>query len=526
MTPLWRNPEFIRNCRAQLRPRRLLLVASIIAALSLVVGYSAYQSYTGPDNWGTMLFLVAFYSQVFTLCLGGAYYCLHAISSERAHNTFDFQRVTQLSSLELALGKLFGAPSVAWFATLCMLPATLVGALVGGISPLRLAAGYLILFTGALAVHALFLLASLAAARTSGGVAGLVAVMGLLLLIVFSGSQNTTRLFFDLGAVSPAAAVEFARQGTWRVVSGTAGIPPMAVSHSDWTDVFFGIPVHHLPVLLILYLSFAVWCLLPLARNLKKDRALLELFSPAQSVGLLVYLDVILVGFFLVYHVYYSGARAEQTAASTFGFFLTLNLALLYGLGLALIRNREQVRRRAHQRIEGRADWTGIAWPAAYLLVGAASAAVIYLSRFGWRSTLVKDLDPRFALFACGLLFATMLRDICFLQWMNLRRSNHPLMMGAILLGVFYFCGGILLEMAKFTDSVKTAFTAIVAPWPLAAAGSAEQAAWSHNPAPWFVGLAVQLALVVLFAALHYKSTGELRPAPIARPASAEAAGD
>ncbi|HTQ84907.1 MAG TPA: hypothetical protein VMI93_01745, partial [Candidatus Solibacter sp.] len=269
MIPLWSNPEFIRNCRAQLRPRRILLAASLIAALSLVVGYSTYQVYSGKPDWGKTFFSVALYAQLYTLCLGGGFACMRSISLEREQNTFDFQRVTQLSSLELSLGKLFGAPALAYFAALCMLPAALVGAVAGGIPVSHVVGAYVILVAGSIAVQSLTLLFSLTATKTGVGVAGLGGMVLIFIFLMISGSPEPSRTFLDLGTLGPSAANEFAMRGAWKVEAMPVGIPPQLISTSAWTDVFFGLPVYHLPVLLGLYLTFTIWCLVPLARNLK-----------------------------------------------------------------------------------------------------------------------------------------------------------------------------------------------------------------------------------------------------------------
>ena len=523
MIPLWQNPEFIRNCRAQLRPRRLAMVALIVAALSIVVGYTTYQSFDTAARWGETLFSVAFYAQIFTLCIGGGGACSRSISHERDQNTFDFQRVTQLSSLELALGKLFGAPAISYFAALCMVPAALVGAVAAGVPPLRLVIAYVILLAGSIAIHSVALLVSLGTTKTGGGIAGLSAVALLSLALLFTSFPDTSRLVLDMGKLGPSAAADFALHGTWELRTWHSNDGAYAVSVSPWTDVFFGIPLHHVPVLLVLYLTFTVWCLVPLARNLKKDPALVELYSPAQSVGLLTYINIIMAGFYMTYRIESSSfAQGEQSLSTRFEFFLTANLTLLYCLGLALIRNREQTRRRAYQRGAGGIDWLEAGWPSVYILAGAACAAIVFLSRFGL-AYAQNDFEPRFVVFVCALLLATMLRDLCFLQWMNLRRSKRPLMIGMILVSVFYLCGGLLLGLARFSRPVATVFTAIVAPWPMATASYAESVEWLQNPSAWFIGLAFQIALATLFAALHYSAAEELRPARTPAPARAPA---
>ncbi len=526
MIPLWKNPEFIRNCRAQLRPRRLALVASIVAALSLVVGYALSQA--NSTGWGRAYLVAVLYAQILTLFLGGGVACSRAISQEREQNTFDYQRVTQLTSLEIALGKLFGAPAISYFATFCMFPAALVGDVAANIPIGRLLTAYLLIFTGAIAFHSVALFVSLCTSKSAGGITG---VWGVGLVVVFflvSSASEASRMFLELGSLGPGAAVEFALHGSWDVEAPTAPIMGHAYAGSAWTDVFFGIPLHHVPVLLVLYLTFTAWCLLPLARNLKRDPALLELFSPAQSVGLLAYINLILVGFYVTDRPAF-GLQREYGApllSVTFGFFLVANMTLLCVLGMVLLRNREQSRRLAHRRGASGFDWREAAWPAMYILAGAACAAALFLARFARPGVFKNDLDAGFAVFVSVLLLATLLRDLCFLQWMNMRRSRRPLMQGIILLWVFYFCGGILLAMARFSKPVHTAFMAIVSPWGLAISGAEEQQRWSLFPGPWYVGLAIQIALVTFFAAQYYKSMAELRPAALPAPASAGTAGD
>ncbi len=510
--PLFSNPEFIRNCRAQLRPRRMLLVGSVIAALSLAIGYSMYQWDSGSPAWGNTLLTLALSAQMLVLIMGGGIACGLSISREKEQNTFDFQRVTQLTSLELALGKLFGAPVLSYFIAICLLPAALVGALAGGVPLSHLAGAYLLMFTSSVAFNAFALLFSMSTTRAGVGIAGLALVFVFLLSNPYDWLAE--RMVFDLGSISPSAAVDFALYGTWQVQAMTPAHSGSSISQSRWTDVLFGWPVHHLPVLLVLYLSFAAWCLVPLARNLKKDPAIVELYSPAQAVSLLCYVNFIMVGFYLVWRPYSRlVGLAEKTLSGTFQFFLIVNLALLSMLGIALLRNREQARRRAHQRASSGFDWMEAGWPTVCILAGAAAVALTVLVRFALVGEMKNDLNVPFAAFQTALLLAALLRDLCFLQWMNLRRTRRPLLVAVVLLGVFYICGGILLSVARFSELVSTVFTAVFLPWPVI---GLEPAQWAVNPGPWLIGLAVQIALVVLFAALHYRVLEDLRPAAVA----------
>jgi len=505
--PLWANPEFIRNCRAQLRPRRIMLIGILVAVLSFVAGYSTKQAYAGAPGWGETFLGIAMWVQMVVLVIGGGLACGLSISRERDQNTLDFQRVTQLTALELAIGKLFGAPILSYFTALCLMPAVLTGAVANGTSLSLIAGAYLLLLLGAIAFHALALVYSMGAPKGSPGVAGIVLVLAFLAGLAPS---STPRLFFDMGGLGPAAAVDFALHGTWRIGGTTAVQPGDFVSQPPWTDVFFGVPVHHLPVLVLLYASFVAWCLIPLVRNLKRDPAVLEIYSPAQSVGLLCYVNLIMVGFYLLSRPDYSREPpAGQTASTTFQFFLIVNLVLLMLLGLSLLRNREQSRRRAYQHARG-FDWTEAGWPAGCILAGAATAAVMVIARFALVSGMDNNLDGKFAAFQAVMLLALIVRDLCYLQWMNLRRTRHPITLAVMLLGVYYTCVSLFDSFAGLGKRPGAFFEAIFLPWLLAGDRSAD---WNTNPGPWFVGLAVQIALAICFAALHYRAVTGLRPA-------------
>ena len=160
MTALWSNPEFLRNARAQLRPGKLAATACICAALSIVIGYaSSHQNYqqvaTGPAGWGLQVVEITFWLQALMLAAGGGIACVNSIHREKEQNTFDYQRVTRMTPLELTLGKLFGAPDFAYFVFLCLMPLALFGAVMGKRPALTVLAAYAVLLIASLAVHTL-----------------------------------------------------------------------------------------------------------------------------------------------------------------------------------------------------------------------------------------------------------------------------------------------------------------------------------------------------------------------------------
>src|SRR5262249_55178914 len=116
------------------------------------------------------LFTTIFLIQTAVLAIGGSIYCLQSVQREKDQNTFDFQRITRTSPLQLALGKILGAPALMYFVTLCLMPVALWAASGGGVDALTILQMYLILLVGGLVFHCLAVLVSMVLEKgTSAG---------------------------------------------------------------------------------------------------------------------------------------------------------------------------------------------------------------------------------------------------------------------------------------------------------------------------------------------------------------------
>jgi len=60
--------------------------------------------------------------QIVALLIGGGIYCLQAVYREKDLNTFDYQRITRMTPLELSVGKLLVAPALPYFAFSLLTP--------------------------------------------------------------------------------------------------------------------------------------------------------------------------------------------------------------------------------------------------------------------------------------------------------------------------------------------------------------------------------------------------------------------
>jgi hypothetical protein len=503
--PLWENPEFIRNCRAQLRPAKLIGAAIIVALLSWVTAYSMEATAQGNPEWAKQYTAMALSFLLAVLGLGGGLACGLSIYRERERNTFDFQRVTRLTPMELTLGKLFGAPVFAYFLAACLLPAAIYGAVKANLSASYFLTGLVIIVVGCVTFHALGLLVSLASPRGGSGVPG--ALLLFLLLGMIPPAMGDT----NVRTGGPWAGVLFAIGGTWQTV---AHVDPRARAVpyvNDWTDLVFGYPVHHVPVLLFLYLTILAWLLLALARNIKRDSSDIELYSPAQSVGVLVYVNVVVMAFFRMQEWATEGGWGPAASTTVLAIFTGLNLFLLYFLGLTLLRGRDQSRRRVYEVTPSRSLWLEAFWPTGYVLAAAAIVALLVITRFTLAATLRGTLDRGLAAFQVAFLLVTVVRDLSYFQWMKLRRSRYPLAMAVLFLGVFVTCSVVVLNTLGWMAAGKQEFLAAVPlPWFVLAL---DQHSWAGNQAAWIFVLGVQLALWGLFAWLHYRKLAEMAPA-------------
>ena len=516
MTAPWSNPELLRNARIQLRPGRAIAAAIICAAISLTIWYSfefrATTKSVADDAIEMFKFILQI--QVFVLLIGGGIYELLSVHREKELNTFDYQRVTRLSSFELAVGKLFGAPILTYFIVLCLMPVAIFAAALGHAPVALVVEAYAILVAGCIAFHLLALLVS----TTLGRGVSAIAVLPYLVLVAmtsvdFFASQGT-----DL---SPSASV-------WTVHQ----LNPFAASamfakdlSQGLSDLFFGVSAPHFAVLMVIYVTLIAWFLLAIVRNLKRDPAVYELYSPLQAFAFAIYLNVLVLGFFnwkaplgmpIIVDNQLRGfntlpPRQVEVMLLGGGFWL---FALL---GTVLLRNRELVRQRIQVLGDRAAGFWAALWPAPYVLAGTivTGLGILELIRV-YRNISGGDWDWALALANIAFFALWLARDLLYLQWMGLRRTRRPLVSAFLYLLVFYTCTGIILGVAHVSRRPSAApYSAALIP---SGVSSLQVSDWSAHYQSWLVALAVLAAEVILFAFLHRQKLREFLSPPVAAP--------
>ena len=494
---LFSNAEFIRNARGQLRPGKVISTACICAAISIAIGFGIAHTQSapaGPNGWGSGILQVAIWLQALVLAAGGGIACINSIYREKEQNTFDYQRVTRLTPLELTLGKLFGAPIFTYFVCLCLMPLAIFGAVMGKQRVLVVIAVYAVLLAGSVTTHALALLISLLTVR--GSHTGAI----LLLLVLLWGTSlfpGTSLEFFQVRPFGPFYAAQVTEWGNWESSTVTTRNGTYQVS---WpADVLFGKKVQHVPVLITVDLIFACWFLLAVARNIKRDPNYYEIYSPLQALGFAMFLNLLFVAFF------------RWRAATPFdcqALLLTLNMGVFFCFGLAMLRNRERVRRILRAREETGASLLDVTWPAALMIAGTLAAGLLVV--FG----IAEGRDPHvewngnFAVLRSLFFVAWLVRDVQYLQWMGLRRGKHSLVMGVLYQVIFYVCISVFLTAFGFFSVAERApFAAFFLPTPIYVL---DHSAWVLRPAIWTAAFVAQWVVASIFLLLQRKVIEEM----------------
>ncbi len=497
MTALWSNPELIRNVRSQLRPGKVIATACICAAISVATGFAIshqYKSAAGPYGWGPVVFQVAVWLQVLMLAAGGGIACINSIHREKEQNTFDYQRVTRMTPLELTLGKLFGAPAFSYFVCLCVMPLAIFGAVMGKLKFSNFVAVYAVMLVGSVMMHLLALLISLLTVKGSHTAA----ILLLLVLLWVTSPGSAPPRIFQLAPCGPFYAAQIAAWESW---DDTARVATSAGTYEipRTVDVFFGQKIHHVPVLLAIDLMFAGWFLLAMVRNIKRDPNYYEIYSPLQGLGLAIFVNLLFVGFF---------SWRNSTPLDAQSILLSLNILVFFCFGLVMLRNRERVRRIIRSREGAEISWLDLTWPAPLLIGGTLAAGLLVVLGVAEGRNPQVEWNPNFAVLRSLFFVAWIVRDIQFLQCMSLRRGKHALVTGVLFLVIFYVCVTILMgPLGMYAVPERVPFSAFFVP---SAVYLLDHGAWVIRPAIWGAAFVAQWIFIAAFIWLQQRIIAEL----------------
>ncbi|OIO02355.1 MAG: hypothetical protein AUJ51_06500 [Elusimicrobia bacterium CG1_02_56_21] len=372
---------------------KVRLISGLAASLALcaATGYAVSKT-TG--SWGSYLAVVSF-MQFNMLVFYGTVCTARSVTQERGERTWDFQRLTPLSSFNLAAGKLLGAPIFAWFLFACLLPAALTVVLFSPAIYKVFLSRYALGLSISLLSMAIGLLAS---SYDDTGGSGMGHLSGPLIGIAGLSALNASFRYSDSLSLLLANYIYFYGHRL-----GAA------------TSILF---------LVLSFLAFAAWAFLGARYRIGRD-----LLEKRRAWRLPV---------FLLFLAWYIAGFEDGSARS--GVFPAEALILpglaAYIASFLSCERREYWRRwLAGESPSRRLDDTP-AWikSAATMLV---ISGVLFLSYGFGRIYLILPLF--------------LLRDLMFLQWCRFSASRHPEMMALAYLALAYALPMIILVPAKLT---------------------------------------------------------------------------
>ncbi|MGA8223346.1 MAG: hypothetical protein WB780_16990 [Candidatus Acidiferrales bacterium] len=477
---VFNNPELLRNVRIQLRPKRMLMAASITAILSLIILPALWSNVgaTGRTGWGEQFLITVIVVQGIAILLGGGIACLQSISREKELNTFDYQRITRLSPLELTVGKLLGAPAMAYFIAISLVPAELVGLANSTWRAGDLVDIWILLLFGALAFHSFNLMISMLLKRTPS--------TGIVLLFLF---------FAGMPGLS------------WMTILFARGNHVAAASQ---VIKFYGVSLPSTPFFSFLYASYAAWFILALERNIKRDPAAYELLTPLQALGFAGWQNVLFIGLTPLAEF---GPQSGQMVS------IWVNIMIFGALGLVLLRNRDRARRRLREMGERGLSWLEASWPAPYVIIGVIATGLLPLLLMGGNLAgpnagriHPEPLNMGLFFFRLTFLALWLSRDLMYLQWMYLRPGRKPLTRAMLYAFVYYSAMFVLFfTRSGSVQPAEAAFQSVFVP---GRALVLDAASWSQASPTWLIALASQGVVMLFFAFLCRQELQSLATRP------------
>lgn len=150
----------------------------------------------------------------------------------------------------------------------------------------------------------------------------------------------------------------------------------------------------------------------------------------------------------------------------------------------------------------------GALWPAPYLLAGSVLSGVAIVWMIQTKLHPEHDWNPTVGLLEAAFFSVWIVRDVLYLQWMNLRRGRRPIFMAIMYMVVFYTCASTLfVPLQWYTDS-KAPYASIFIPLN---ANRLNALHWVDQRGAWILALSLLCVEAMAFAALQWRALQKLR---------------
>lgn len=498
MMPIWKNPEFVRHFRAELRPTRAVTIAAVVVVVAFLIWLGCWGSRASemallhryyengahisaqrlaemdrdtPRVVWLNFYRIMMYAQLGILTFWSLFSCAQSVSGERERKTWDFQRATRLTAAELLTGKLFGEPILAHFIVVCCLPIAVLAGLIARTRPIGILEAYGLIISGAifLGITGLWLSSLLESKSRGVGLIGTFALyLGCALTLNFRNSS-----FPGVAALSPL----------------TGFIPLFGEDPGFGTPTIFGVSVPWIAASLLIYSTLGSWLVLTLKRNLTKDYDQMRPLSRWQAVGCAAFLNFMSCAF------YSPSSRLKWD--SFIRLIVAENAFILFAMGLAMLTSSERLRvwwRNRAAMPNAFFSNDGPQWP--WLLLSAVVGYGLLVSGLlVWKNFLgFESLTLKFGLVEFAVIAIFVTRDVTFIQWCRLTRMRAPVSKGILFVGLYYATAIVIaLVCGVYSNGQRESLFSLLTPL-----GVFDATAFHPFGPAVFVGMAIQLAVTAL----------------------------
>ena len=418
------NPEFTRNLWQEFTLARLVVPPVVLMLMIALVVFATDSK--GDDVRNRVFMVIGSVGFVLITILWGVRQAVDALMQEFSEGTWDSQRMSGLTPVQVLWGKLFGGTVAAWYVGALLLALFLYASWQGGALSVALTLkGIVALVLSAVIMHTICMSSLLAIWRKRGRQLGkgMRGVVSLPIIFVFLGIW-----FFS---------------GLFRILSYRYGVRNIEVTYAQW----FGLEVQWVNLLLFMLASLSVWMLIGLWQQFRSELQFRN--RPWWWLGFLVFWMVMLAGFVneqwdmrgimtSPWHTY--------LLICLFFVLLTVYMRLFYERKDAMtwLRFFGALKNRERDKFLALFPSWGISLGIAVVL---AVALFVWMgvsppnmsvdnADLNWRMGV--DLGRGISLFLLSLLFFVF-RDVMLVLWLNLSKNNVRADGAAILyLMVFY----------------------------------------------------------------------------------------
>jgi ABC-type transport system involved in multi-copper enzyme maturation permease subunit len=231
----------VRDMRALFRGRRVALTQlAYLVALAIAMGIAAFAARadyamsgfhgirSAPD-YGRWMFITLYETQVVLLLLVAVAYSAGAISLEHEKQTYDVLAITNLTSAEVVLGKVWSVSLLCWLLLLTATPLAAFCLFFGGISPGEIAFSCSLLALKVPLWAALGVIASILTGRSTSAYVVAMFAVGMENVLSFSLTAPLSSL------VGPSSSPPFLSPGLFS--------PFLAPASADLTFRYLGWPI-------------------------------------------------------------------------------------------------------------------------------------------------------------------------------------------------------------------------------------------------------------------------------------------